>query len=282
VPAVTTDTDDFVLLGLENIKSTNADIGLAIVGDTVRFREFGAWHGKRFRLGVNLSPFATGNDDATYTNYTLDFRAYGKVTSRSLFAFRSTALITSGGSSTIFGIGGYNQIRGYQFREFTGDQAAWMNLEFRYPLVDELRFPFGSIRQIRGLVFFDIGAAWTQDGYFFDTEIGETDLFLINGVPGVFRDFKFWDSEEDTLRDGRASYGLGFSFYLGIFELNWTFAKNFPYMQTDRQSCQAAINALIGDLNATTDDLNNALSTCTFERVPGSNWKSDFYIGYAF
>jgi hypothetical protein len=156
--------------------------------------------------------------------------------------------------------------------------------------VDELRFPFGSIRWIRGLFFFDVGTAWTQDGYFFDEELGQTDFIRFGlGQPGVFRDFKFWDSEENTLRDGRASYGLGFSFRMGILELTWTFAKTLPYMQTDRQSCQADLfNACIFDPNTGNctfideDILAEELGDCTFERVSGSNWRSDFYIGTAF
>jgi hypothetical protein len=297
--AVNEDETAFLLLGLDNIKSTNAVFSGNLVGDTVRYNPWGPWHGKRFNLGVSRSPFGTGDDDSTFTNYSLDFRAYGKVTRRSLFAFRLGSFISRGGGSTLFGIGGYNQLRGYQFREFIGDQAAWANLEFRFPLVDELRFPFGSIRWIRGLFFFDVGTAWTQDGNFFDSEYGQMrtrlpdpadpnkEILVGIAVPGVFRDFKFWDSEENTLRDGRASYGLGFSFRMGILDLTWTFAKTLPYMQTDRQSCQREIITVFDDLGAnppqaTTDDLISAMGTCEFERVSGSNWRSDFYIGTAF
>lgn len=288
------ESESFFQLGLDQVQSTTPTMGGALVGDTVRFREFGPWHGKRFRLGVVTAPFATGNDDATYTNYSMDFRAYQKVTGRSLLAFRLSGLVTEGGGSTLFGIGGFNQIRGYRFREFIGDQAAWMNLELRFPLVDELRFPFGSIRQIRGLFFLDLGTAWTKDGYFFDTKYGDIAIMQAAGIPGLFRDFEWWDSEENTLRDLRGSYGLGFNFRLGILELNWTFAKTLPYMQLDRSSCeQAANNSFVADPNPPDPNnpplprfdfqlLNDALETCTFERVPSSNWRSDFYIGYAF
>ncbi len=286
----TSKQDDFATLDFNNLRSTNLAVGLSIVGDTLRYNPWGPWHGKRFRIGVESSPVATGNDDASYTNYNVDFRAYGKVTYRSLFALRVGSHISNGGGSTLFGFGGYNQLRGYQFREFIGDQAAWMNLEYRFPLVDELRLPFGSIRWIRGLFFFDLGAVWTQDGYFFDREIGDMPLFRDLGIPGVFREFKFWDSEKDRLQDARASYGLGFNFRMGIFDLNWTFAKTLPYSQIDRQSCQQAVFTACTVFDLSTGQCVQAdssiaaeeLNTCRYERVGGSNWRSDFYIAYEF
>jgi WD40 repeat protein len=275
---------DFSVLSFRNITSTNAVVGAGLVGDTLRYREFGAYHGKRFRLGVASSPFATGADAPTFTSYSLDFRAYGRVTRRSLFAYRLYGLIQEGEGSTLFGIGGYNQLRGYRFREFIGDRAALMNLEFRYPLVDEVRFPFGSIRQVRGLIFLDLGTAWTRGGQFFDDEFGQ-----FFSVGGLFRDFKWWDSDAHALHDLRGSYGLGFSFRMGFLELNWTFAKTLEHMELDASSCRQEIIASCKTLNPNDpgcffdfDELDSALNNCKYEKVPTSNWKSDFYIGYAF
>ncbi|HXI02200.1 MAG TPA: hypothetical protein VNI57_03400 [Candidatus Saccharimonadales bacterium] len=282
--------DDFAFLNFNTLRSTNAVVGFDLVGDTVKYNPFGPWDGKRFRLGVDVSPLGSGSRDSTYTDYTLDYRAYQRVTKRSSIALRLGSYITQGGRSTLFGIGGYNQLRGYAFREFVGDQAAWMNLELRFPMVDQLRFPFGSIRYIRGFLFFDLGAAWTQDGYFFDREIADASFFRQFGEAGVFRDFKFWDSKEHTLRDGRGSYGIGFNFWMGILQLNWSFAKTLPYMQTDRASCQKALYDACGGRDPVfgcssavdTAELARILNTCTYEKVPESNWRSDFYIAYEF
>ncbi len=141
-----------------------------------------------------------------------------------------------------------------------------MNLELRFPLVDEVRFPFGSLRQVRGLLFFDAGTAWTQDGWFYDKETG------------VFRDFKLYDKENDRFRDLRASYGIGFSFRLGYFQLNWNFAKRLPYSETQvtNQCTNAVFNA------TTTSELATALATCPFVEVHDNGFHSDFYIGYEF
>ena len=273
--------DDIALLTFENLKSTNAVFTGSLVGDTLRYNPWGPWHGKRFNITVEASPFSSGADEGTFVDYGLDFRAYGRATQRSLFALRLSGLASNGAGATLFGIGGYNQIRGFQFREFIGDRAALANLEFRFPLVDNLQFPFGSIRWVRGLIFFDLGAAWTQDGYFFDREFGKNFFLFSFGQPGVFRDFKFYDSDENALRDARASYGIGFNFRMGLLELNWTFAKRLSYMQTDLSTCNNAIdNALFPAIDL--PSLAVAVNSCEFEKISPGGWRSDFYIGYAF
>ena len=98
----------------------------------------GPFHGNRWALTVRHAPSASG-DLGAFTNYFLDYRAYGKLTRRSLVAFRIFTGISNGetetvdifgtpfeiDSSSIFAIGGLNQIRGYSYREFFGDRAAF-------------------------------------------------------------------------------------------------------------------------------------------------------------
>ncbi|HKY31153.1 MAG TPA: hypothetical protein VJV23_01365 [Candidatus Polarisedimenticolia bacterium] len=255
----------FGFLDFDTESGTSPFASVSLINDTTRFREFGPWHGKRVNLTVTSFPYSSG-DLGTYLEYSLDARLYQKVTRRSLLAFRLFADISEGEGAQFFSIGGYNQIRGFQYREFLGDRAAFANLELRFPLVDELRLPFGSIRSIRGLAFFDVGTAWTQGGFFWDKETG------------LFRDFKFYDSDENRLRDGRASYGLGFSFRLGYLDLNWTFAKRLPFTETRfAGSCLAAANTA-----TTFEELAAALASCPLVEVSDDAWRSDFYIGYSF
>ena len=137
-------------------------------------------------------------------------------------------------------------------------------MELRFPLVDELRFPFGSIRQVRGLLFFDAGTAWTQDGLFWDKELG------------VFRDYKLYDSDESRLQDGRASYGIGFSFWLGPFNLNWNFARRLPFGETH------VTNECNPGAATSFQGFTNFASLCPIEETNDSSIAADFYIGYAF
>ncbi len=261
VPDVT-----FGLLNTETQRGTSAFVAASWIHDTVRFREFGPWHGKRINLTLGTTPTASGSL-GTYQEYLLDARFYHRVTKRSLLAWRIFGNIGVGEGTELFGIGGYDMIRGFQYRELVGDQGVFTNIEFRFPLLDELRFPFGSLRQIRGVVYFDAGSAWTQDGFYYDREIG------------VFRDYDLYDSEENRLRDGRASFGIGFSFQMGYFYLNWNFSRRLPYGETQtNRACEDAFLA-----SETLADIATAFATqCPIVEVDDSSLASDFYIGYQF
>ncbi|MFQ5700381.1 MAG: hypothetical protein ACE5HU_00875 [Acidobacteriota bacterium] len=250
----------FAELSLSSESGTSPFVSTSIINDTARYKSFGPWQGKRINFGVSTFPASTGSL-GNYTAYSLDFRTYQRITRRSLLAWRLASNIGIGDGAPLYGIGGINQIRGYRFREFLGDQSAFMNLELRFPLLDELRFPFGSIRQLRGVLFFDLGTAWTQDGLFWDNR-----LF-------AFRDFKFWDSDNNRLQDGRASYGLGFSFRLGFLNLNWNFAHTLPHSETiNSAACNAAIVSSFASI----------AQDCQLVRVEDPGFRSDFWVGFPF
>lgn len=255
----------FADLSLDFESGTAPFASISLVNDTTRFKSFGPWQGKRVNLSIFGSPTATG-DLGTYTEYVLDLRTYKKLTSRSTLAWRLFADVSEGDGAQFFGIGGFNQIRGFRYREFLGDRAAFTNVELRFPLLDELKFPFGSIREIRGVLFLDVGAAWTQDDLFWDKETG------------FFRDFKFWDGKENRFQDGRASYGLGFSFRLGLLNLNWTFARRLPFGET--KVTQACSDAFL--LATTNEEAAAALASCPLVEENDSSLRSDFYIGFPF
>jgi len=161
-----------------------------------------------------------------------------------------------------------------------GSRVAFANLEFRFPLVDALAFPIGVLRDIRGFFFFDMGSAWFGGGDFAHPQVGFYLTPANNGVlnpnvifcanPGctdfIRRKFSFWDSKNDELGDGRASYGTGFNVWLGPFQLTWAFARQF---ENTIEVCDVS-----GD------------GTCTLstdrKRIPDPNHKSgtisQFYI----
>ncbi|MBI3450907.1 MAG: PD40 domain-containing protein [Acidobacteria bacterium] len=291
--------DEFGVFTGDRVRGSLAEVGVAFVGDTLRYNPWGPWHGKRFRIAATTSPLASGSDPASFTNYEFDYRSYTKLTYRSLFAWRVGSLLSDGRGATLFGIGGYNQIRGYRYREFIGDQAVWTNFELRFPLVDRVQWPWGgALRWIRGVLFFDAGAAWTQDGRFFDRELAKpTPVALINST-GLFRDFKFYDSSQHALRDARASYGIGLNVRLGVFDLNWAFAKQLPYGIVDLngpsgmvgKTCRQSLATTIvrdpmpphGIISFDRAQVPVLLSQCGFTTTPTTNWKSEFYIGYEF
>ncbi|HEU5181430.1 MAG TPA: hypothetical protein VFW45_11600 [Candidatus Polarisedimenticolia bacterium] len=228
-------------VSFETFKDNLAFLTTTFSGDTTRYKDFGPYHGKRFGFTIAYAPFVVG-DGSPFAEYYVDYRAYGKLTSRSLFAWRfATAISNSTGflgqdGSTIYSFGGYNTLRGYEFREFFGNRIAYSNLELRFPLVDELRFPFGGIHALRGFIFLDVGAGWFQGPRYFDPNTGRdvnyqgVDLLLERPdgtVTAIPREFNCWDEKNDRLGDCRAAWGLGFAWYLGPFELTWVWAKRF-------------------------------------------------------
>ncbi len=185
--------------------------GVAFVGDTVLYRQWGALSGRRFRLAYNYSPDLGGDDDSpagdedstTLTqDASVDLRQYLKISPRSLIAIRLFGAHSTGNFPNVYAFGGLDTLRGLDFREQIGNTVAYANFEYRFPLIDVLAFPWGSFRDIRGRVFFDIGGAKLKN-----------------------QDFTFWDSDERRLLDGRAAYGYGFQVTLLGLQLHWDFAK---------------------------------------------------------
>jgi len=206
-------------------------VSAAIVGDTTRYQSFGPYQGKRFRLRAIHASHLSGDFPGDQTELRLDFRAYRKATRRSLFAARVSSIYNLGERENSYGFGGINQLRGYDYREFFGSRIVWANLEFRFPLVDSLRFPVLNLGQIRGVFFFDVGAAWLADDMWYNPDTQR--IRVDSGGDAV--PFSFWNSDAGRLQDGRASYGAGFNFlFLGGLQFNWMWAKRLNYQEYNR------------------------------------------------
>jgi outer membrane protein assembly factor BamA len=97
-------------------------------------------------------------------------------------------------------------------------------------LVDELRFPIGPIRNIRGFFFLDFGTAWLPDDTFYDPDIRNIRATQTPTGEFVPIKFDFYDSVNNRLQDLRGAYGGGFQFFfLGGLQFNWAWARRLPY-----------------------------------------------------
>jgi hypothetical protein len=240
------DFDGSEFVDFVSLDESYPQISWSLNGDTTRFKEFGPYHGQRFELSQSWAPTLSASGDTDlfrsgrFVNTSLDYRLYRRATSRSLLAVRLAGLVSNGKGFDVYSFGGLNQLRGFDFRELLGSRVSFLNVEFRFPLFDYLVFPFGAIRDVRAFLFFDVGAAWFGNGEFFHPRLGyevrasvngdlDPNLFVVDGSGNFIRQrFKFWDSENNKLGDGRAAYGFGWGFYLGPFQLTWTFAKHLP------------------------------------------------------
>lgn len=213
-PFVLTNDDGTQAFLIEEREDNYPTAGIALVGDTVLYRQWGPLSGFRFRLSYDYAPDLDGAADDPDTPFTeensniltqdiaVDLRQYIKVTERSLVAIRLFGSQSTGNFPNVSYFGGLDTLRGLDFREQIGNEVAYANFEYRFPLIDALAFPWGTFTDIRGRIFFDIGAAKLKD-----------------------QDFDFWDSDLDQLKDGRAAYGYGFQLTLLGLQLHWDFAK---------------------------------------------------------
>ncbi|HSD72422.1 MAG TPA: hypothetical protein VLE54_06510, partial [Thermoanaerobaculia bacterium] len=193
--------------------------GISFVGDTVLYENWGPLSGRRFSVSYSYSPDFKKEDDpftpevenssTLSSDVSVDVRQYIKVSPRSLLAIRLFGAHSTGNFPNVYYFGGLDTLRGLRFREQIGNTVGYANFEYRFPLIDILQTPILQFRDIRGQVFVDVGGAALKN---------ET--------------FRFWDSKERQLIDGKAAYGFGFQIeFLGL-QLHWDFAKLWDFKKT--------------------------------------------------
>jgi len=126
----------------------------------------------------------------------------------------------------LYEIGGFNTIRGHALYAYSGENIILMNIEFRFPLLDIflLAFPFRILfSPIRGVLFFDIGAAFNNkfiptysDGRFRDIKSGFGIGIRFFRIPHILMRIDF-----ATRYDGKTS--LPMEKWQGIFSIGMEF-----------------------------------------------------------
>ncbi len=183
-----------IVLGTVYPSGTYVPLGLGLIADKARFREFGPFAGWRTRIDFRYAPPNVA--DLTFREWIVDHRMYFPITARNTLAWRTWLAWSNGEDPNVFFMGGLNQLRGYDWLQFSGNRAFFSNLEYRWPFIDEVRGGAFAITDIRGLFFLDVGGAWF-DGFEFD--------FIKDG----------------RLQDALASFGGGVMIDLGPLPLNF-------------------------------------------------------------
>ncbi len=172
---------------------------VALVHDNSLFGITGPLAGGRSRLR-----FEQAVGDIRYSSGLVDYRKYLNLRQRYAFATRFVWAGSYGRNPQLFRIGGPFTLRGPDWGELVGTKVGFANFEFRFPFVEYLILgwpaPLG-FRAIRGVLFFDVGGAWDDDGLF-QPVTTEGD--------GAFR-----------LKDAVAGYGFGVRLNLGLFILRY-------------------------------------------------------------
>jgi len=205
-----------IVLGTVYPTGTYVPLGTGLIVDKARFREFGPFAGWRTRIDFRYAP--PNIADLTFREWIVDHRMYFPVTARNIIAHRTWLAWSQGENPNVFFMGGLNQLRGYDWLQFSGNRAWFMNLEYRWPFIDEVRGGAMAITDIRGLFFFDMGGSWFDNDEFDFIQDGRFKDVLASFGGGVMVDFgpmplNFYFSQRT---DGRSLLGgVRFDFYIG-------------------------------------------------------------------
>ncbi len=208
----------------KSVKSFLAN--LSWINDTVIWGITGPMNGKRSSLSFDYAP-ALSHRNVTFRTWEIDYRKYWHFWKRYGFAFRLACAASFGKDAQRFFLGGIDNwispriaatdayklndlyfgeivtpLRGYDYYDLIGTRYALVNMEFRYPFVENLtlRFPLKlSLRYITGAMFCDLGSAWYHT-----------------------KEFKGGTSRDHSrLNDIKAGVGFGARLNLGIFVLRF-------------------------------------------------------------
>jgi hypothetical protein len=203
---------------------TSFPLGVSFVQETTVFREFGPLSGNTMRLSYEYAP-GVGSALSRQTA-DVDARWYKRLGGSGLLALRAKGFRSWGDSPTFTYFGGNSEMRGYEYLEFIGDSALFLNAELRFPFIEAMLTPVGILGGIRGVLFANMGGAhfagqpfkWSSRSpmiytpivdYTFDPFVGNRPIPVF-GSPVPITGFRLVDS--------RASYGVGLE----------TFALGFP------------------------------------------------------
>lgn len=115
---------------------------------------FAPSEGARYSLSAEFAGFG---GDFDFNKYTLEGRKYFKVGPDHVIATRLTAGYADGNisDSNRFEVGGADTLRGYEDEQYKGSKMLAGSVEYRFPVINK----------IQGVVFTDIGNAWTDGGF---------------------------------------------------------------------------------------------------------------------
>jgi len=212
--------------------------GVAYTRETTVFREYGPLAGNTMRIGYEYAP-SVGSFESRQTADG-DARYYLRLATNGVLAFRARGYKSWGEFPGYLYFGGNSELRGYDYLEFLGNKAMFLNAELRFPLIEAALTPLGVIGGLRGIAFAGLGAAgyegipmnvWTTNPIVVTPLLGfkpnyETFTYdPVYGDPQAINGFK--------LVDGRASYGVGLeTFALGFpihFDWSWRTLMNKDY-----------------------------------------------------
>ncbi len=191
-----------------------APLSASLIQETTRFASFGPLDGSTFALSAEV-----GFGEIRRTTFEADVRKYFRLGgTSSVFALRARGFRSTGDNPDIFYFGGNQELRGYPYLSFAGNQGFFANAELRIPLVNVAATPIGLVGPLRGTFFFGIGGArFRGQNYDFATS-DDGRSFVKDPVFGE-------PVSGFHLVDGRASFGFGLQFFFLGYPLHFDWTK---------------------------------------------------------
>ncbi len=191
-----------------------APLGVSLIQETTRFASFGPLDGSTFALSAEV-----GFGEIKRTTFQGDVRKYFRLGgTSSVFALRARGFRSTGDNPDIFYFGGNQELRGYPYLSFAGDQGFFANAELRIPLVNVAATPIGLVGPLRGTLFFGIGGAKFRGQRYDFASRDDGRSFVKDPIFGE-------PVSGFHLVDGRASFGFGLQFFFLGYPLHFDWAK---------------------------------------------------------
>jgi len=191
-------------------------VSLGLVQETTRFAGFGPLSGSTFRIAAEVSV----GGSLGRTTLDADLRKYLRLGSTTtLLALQARGFKSFGNAPEIFYFGGNQELRGYPYLSFAGNEGFHANAELRVPLIDVAATPIGLVGPLRGTVFFGIGGARYKGDTRYQFSTSEPGRSYVNDP--IFGE----EASGFRLVDGRASYGLGLQFFFLGYPLHFDWSK---------------------------------------------------------
>jgi hypothetical protein len=212
--------------------------GISYVQETTVFREYGPLAGNTVRVGYEYAP-KLGNLLSRHTA-DLDARYYLRLATNGVLAFRARGFKSWGEFPGYMYFGGNSELRGYDYLQFLGNKAFFLDGELRFPLIEAALTPLGVIGGLRGIAFANIGAAGYEG---IPMKVFSRDPIVVTPLLGFEPNYETLTYDPVygppasigglKLVDGRASYGVGLeTFALGFpihFDWSWRTLLNKDY-----------------------------------------------------
>ena len=251
-------------------------LSLNLVRETTIFREYGPLAGHTMSLGFEYAPSA--GSLLSRQTVEADARYYMRLGTNGVLALRGRGYKSWGEYPGYLYFGGNSEMRGYDYLAFLGNKGFFTDAELRFPIIEAALTPIGVVGGLRGVFFFNFGAAgyegatttvWTDKttievpliDYAYDPS-SPSQFVPVYGTPRPVSGFRLVDS--------RASYGVGLeTFALGFpihFDWSWRTLFNRDYEDVVF-SYPAAVDGVVGPQAGST----------WFRKVKFSVW-----IGYDF